>query len=244
MARGAPDYNQSVIAGGGILTDGWQDFPDVATYVNANQFDIPGDLSESSANPVFSVGAKIKLIQGIVTKFFYVTDSTFGGVNTRVTIYAGADYSLINAAIAIPKINYNEVAPGFPDWFSLVGLGTWGGGAPMTVVVTTTRAHLFIMRGRQITITCAVVVTTGVGGNGTMFYGPPTQLRPLIGQGTIAGAPACAFVFDEGAAVPSQPGIGFVDASNQFIALQKQAAVAWAIRAGTIICFTAIYPIN
>jgi hypothetical protein len=244
MARGAPDYNQSVIAGGGILTDGWQDFPDVATYVNANQFDIPGDLSESSANPVFSVGAKIKLIQGITTKFFYVTDSTFGGVNTRVTAYAGASFSLINAAIATPKINYNEVAPGFPDWFSLVGLGTWGGGAPMTVTVTTTRAHKFILKGRQVTLTCAVVVTTGVGGNQIILFTPPTQLRPLVGEGTVLGSPACAFVYDEAIGQPSQPGVGHIDPTNLSILLIKIGYVNWAIRVGTIICFTAIYPIN
>jgi hypothetical protein len=92
--------------------DGWIAPTDTWTYASATTFTISG----VDRTAQFIKGAKLKLTQTSV-KYFYVISSTFS-TNTTVTVWAGTDYTLANAAITSPNISYDETPQGFPQYFT------------------------------------------------------------------------------------------------------------------------------
>lgn len=99
---------------------GWRKFSVTLTYASATTFTVPGDYRQ-----VLTKGTKIWLNQS-GSKYFYVTGTSFSGGLTTVTVNAGSDYSLANAAITSPYFSYMQTPVGFPQWFNFVPTGNVG----------------------------------------------------------------------------------------------------------------------
>jgi hypothetical protein len=90
---------------------GW--IPSAAlVYVSASSFKITG----VDVTTTYTKGTKIKLTQ-TTDKYFYVTGSSFS-TDTTVTVTAGSDYTVANAAITSPYYSYASNPQGFPTWFN------------------------------------------------------------------------------------------------------------------------------
>lgn len=89
----------------------WIADTDTWTYVSATTFTVVGDETA-----IFVKGTRIKLTQTTV-KYFVVIGSSFGGGVTTVTVTAGSDYSLADAAITDTFYSYAVCPPGYPTWF-------------------------------------------------------------------------------------------------------------------------------
>lgn len=103
------------ISGGGtvVSSDGW--VPDSNSYTFATSTTFTVGASDLTA--IYSPGTRIKLTQTTV-KYFVVASSSFGAGTTTVTITAGTDYTLANAAITSPSYSYVLNPQGFPGWFN------------------------------------------------------------------------------------------------------------------------------
>lgn len=94
------------------IADGWISDSKTWTYASATTFTISGNYVTQ-----FPIGTKIKLTQTSV-KYFYVVAVSYSAPNTTVTVAAGSDYSLANAAITLPYYSYVSSPQGFPQWFN------------------------------------------------------------------------------------------------------------------------------
>ncbi len=106
------------------LQDGWiDDTTETWTYASGSgggtaTFTIAGvDLTTK-----YSVGTRIKLTQTTV-KYFVVVAVAFS-TNTTVTIMAGTDYTLANAAISANYHSYAANPQGYPGWFNFAASAT------------------------------------------------------------------------------------------------------------------------
>ena len=102
-----------VVAAVASLTDGWVEAGETWTYASSTTFTITGDKTGK-----YSVGDKIKLTQ-TTAKYFYVMGITYGAPNTTITIYAGNDYTLANAAVTSPYYSKYTTPNGFPSRFNI-----------------------------------------------------------------------------------------------------------------------------
>ena len=113
-----------------LLMDGWiDDAAETWTYASGSgggqaTFTVPGDLRTK-----YTVGTRIKLIQTTVKYFVVCADPTFAGGNTTVTISAGSDYTLANAAISTNFHSYATNPQGWPGWFNFTHSATGFTGA-------------------------------------------------------------------------------------------------------------------
>lgn len=96
-----------------VTYDGWTPIADTLTYASSTTVTISGDHTGK-----FAVGDKIKLTQQTTVKYFYVTSVTYSAPNTTLTLYAGTDYTVANAAITSPYYSKMQSPVGFPDWFA------------------------------------------------------------------------------------------------------------------------------
>lgn len=92
-------------------SDGWIPVTDTLTYASSTTFTVSGDKRS-----VFRFGSRIKLTQ-TTDKYFYVKNASYS-TSTTVTVTAGSDYSLANAAITSPYISYEDGPYGFPVYFN------------------------------------------------------------------------------------------------------------------------------
>ncbi len=144
-----------------IQTDvlaGWLTSPWAWTYVSASTFTVAGDRTAT-----FHKGTKLMWTQTSV-KYAYVQSSSYsaGTGLTTVTIAAGSDFSIANAAITSPYYSYAESPQGFPDWFNWTPAYTG-----FSVDPSANKFFRFRITGR----TCQIALDTGTGGtsNATNF---------------------------------------------------------------------------
>jgi hypothetical protein len=88
--------------------NGWQPGFSTWTYVSATTFTVP-----AADAALMQIGTKIWLTQ-TTSKYFYVV----GISGTTITVTAGSDYTLANAAITAPFFSNVASPPGFPHWFN------------------------------------------------------------------------------------------------------------------------------
>lgn len=164
--------------------DGWlDDTNETWTYASGSgggvaTFTVPGDLTAK-----YIVGTRIKLTQTTVKYFVITADPTFDGTNTTVTINAGTDYTLANAAISANYHSYQERPQGYPGWFNFAGAATG-------FSATTTTIYRFRVSGR----TCSVVViVTGTSNATTLTWTLPVAAvqalnipHAIVNSGTTA----------------------------------------------------------
>ncbi len=128
------------------LQDGWiDDTAETWTYASGSgggtaTFTVTGDVTAK-----YTVGTRIKLTQTTVKYFTVIAVSVASGTTT-VTITAGTDYTLANAAISVNYHSYAANPQGYPGWFNWLPVYTGFTGA-----VTTSLAKFAIV-GRILTI--------------------------------------------------------------------------------------------
>jgi hypothetical protein len=154
-------------AAGTDPVDGWINPVETWTYVSATTFTISGDLTAK-----YSKGDKIKLTQTTV-KYFYVVAISFSTGTTTVTVYAGTDYTLANAAITLNYYSKGVSPNGFPTSFAYSPTFTGFSANP-------TGLHRFSVFGNV----CSVAIRHGTNGtsNSTAF----TISLPIVAV-TISG---------------------------------------------------------
>ncbi len=138
--------------------DGWvDDTAETWTYASGSgggtaTFTIAGvDLTSK-----YTVGTRIKLTQTTV-KYFVVIAVAFS-TNTTVTITAGTDYTLANAAISANYHSYAANPQGYPGWFNFAAAATG-------FSAKTSDVGRFCVTGRMVVVIVVIVGTS----NATTF---------------------------------------------------------------------------
>jgi hypothetical protein len=153
MAAHINEPQDEITAIENFLLGGWSLDSVTWTYASATTFTITGNVTAQ-----FPLGTKIKLTQTTV-KYFYVISATYSAPNTTVTIFAGSDYSLANAAITSPHYSYAATPQGFPHWFAYAAVLTCDSGA----FSNATASGRFCIVGQSALLQIGVVIIT----NGT-----------------------------------------------------------------------------
>lgn len=131
--------------------DGWVYDTHTWVYVSTTSFKITG----VNLTALFPTGTKIKVTQGGIPAYFYVTGAAFS-TDTTITVNAGSDYSLSNTSITSPAYSYATSPQSFPGWFNytptLAGLTSVGAGSIPA---------RFSMQGKTVSAQCKVNLGTG-----------------------------------------------------------------------------------
>lgn len=154
-------------------TDGWvDDTAETWTYASGSSggtatFTVPGDQTAK-----YTVGTRIKLTQTTVKYFVVSADPSYDGTtNTTVTITAGSDYTLANAAISANYHSYEANPQGHPGWFNYAANATGFSS-------TTSNTARFAINGRVVFVQPKIVGTS----NSTNFaMDAPTAVAVLMG---------------------------------------------------------------
>jgi hypothetical protein len=172
---------------------GW--IPSAAlVYVSASSFKITG----VDVTTTYIKGTKIKLTQ-TTDKYFYVTGSSFS-TDTTVTVTAGSDYTVANAAITSPYYSYASNPQGFPTWFSYAATATGFSGTPTIAAqfmiigdscIVNIKSTASASNATSYTILAPIAALTGTNwtqslgetyDNGAFTAAPGTVL--IVGEGT------------------------------------------------------------
>lgn len=163
----------------GAAADGWTAATGTWTYASATTITVP-----SGAAAIYSVGDKVKLTQTTV-KYFYIVNVA----DTLLTVTAGSDYSVANAAITSPYYSHTTTPVGFPTFFNYSpSIAAAGASTPPSY--STVLAH-FSLNGKW----CNLLVdldnssggTAGSGADVILIGFPIAQkssLNKSIGSGT------------------------------------------------------------
>lgn len=173
------------------IWDGWNQVSDSWTYASANTITVP-----TGAASLYQKGDKIKITQ-TTPKYFVVT----AVADTLLTVYAGTDYTVANAAISAQAVSHQENPMLFPDYFSYTPTGISATNVTLTgrfrtsgkqcfcrikaaftgAITFTTMPSLPITASASIIGGTAATSTSGVGGyldNGTA--NAPAGLVPSV----------------------------------------------------------------
>jgi hypothetical protein len=186
---------------------GW--IPSAAlVYVSASSFKITG----VDVTATYIKGTKIKLTQ-TTDKYFYVTGSSFS-TDTTVTVTAGSDYTVANAAITSPYYSYASNPQGFPTWFSYTPTITG-----FSVDPTTVKAR-FIIYGNSCTVN--INISNGGTSNATTM----TVTAPVVGVVTnTSWTNSLGATFDNGAYVAA--GGVWLDSADNILHLYTSGPGTW-----------------
>lgn len=183
--------------------DGWVDTTATTwTWASGTTFTVSGDQTA-----VFTKGTRLKLTQ-TTGKFFVVVGSSHSAGTTTVTVTAGDDYSLANAAITDNYYSYQANPQGFPTWFAYTPSIVAGFSGTPTV-----SPAQFSVIGNA----CIFQVSTISGtSNATSFQ----ISAPITATGT-----GCAFgtVINSGSA-QSTPGQMYISGGTLFLRLNAAGA--------------------
>lgn len=147
-------------------SDGWISSSDTWVYASATTFTISG-VDRTS---VFTKGTRIKLTQ-TTAKYFVVVSSSFS-TNTTVTITAGTDYSLANAAITSPFYSYQVNPQGYPTKFAYTPTVT----ATSGTITTASATGEFTISGNKLWMQASATITTNGTGSGAVKITTPVAL--------------------------------------------------------------------
>lgn len=162
------------------IWDGWNQVSDTWTYASANTITVP-----AGAASLYQKGDKIKITQ-TTPRYFVIT----AVADTLLTVYAGTDYTVANAAISAQAVSHQENPMLFPDYFNYTPTGVSATNVTLTgryktvgrqcfcrikavfagAITFTTMPSLPITASASIIGGTAATSTSGVGGyldNGT-----------------------------------------------------------------------------
>ena len=168
--------------------DGWVKVTDSWSYASSTTVTVPSDASTK-----FSVGDKVKFDQ-TSTKYFYVTAVS----STVLTLNAGSDYTVANAAIS--NIYYSKAASplSFPQWFNftptLTNVTTGNGtlAARFCMNGKTVRARGVFTMGSTSSIAGAIAIALPITANTTAMQASAM----IIGQGVAVDTGTFAYPLD------------------------------------------------
>lgn len=157
----------------------WNTISDTLVYVNANQVKIEGVDRTST----YKKGTKIKITQ-TTDKYFYVSaDATLSGSDTIIPVYAGADYTVANAAITSPQYSYADRPLGFPTSFSF-DLAPFGSGGSIGSFAQTSNAARFSWTAGLVHVWGAGKVTNKGSWSGSVYHNLPIMPSGVV---TVSG---------------------------------------------------------
>lgn len=212
----------------GIPTDGWVAAGLTWTYASGSggglaTFTVSGDLTAT-----FKPGVRIKLTQTTV-KYFVVTTSSYAAGTTTVSITAGSDYTLANAAITSPYFSSCISPEGYPSWFNYAVAASGFSGTPSVT------GRFQVHNGF-----CSIYVTIDGTSNSTSFgFSLPVA---VCAQG---GPPLIANGYDNNATLLA-PIMAQLAGSSTAVALRKTwmaATTSWTGSAGKGAYITCTYAI-
>lgn len=148
-----------------FLDDGWVDPSETWTYASATTITVP-----TGAASKYAVGDKIKLTQTTV-KYFYVT----AVADTLLTVTAGTDYTVANAAITSPYYSKVESPVGHPIWFA--DTPTVSG---LTSPNYSVQQGRLAIRGRFVTYRYYVALGTWAGQSGAITINAPLNCSASV----------------------------------------------------------------
>ncbi len=157
------------------LSIGWIKSAYTWVYVSSTSFKIVGVDIRSS----FPVGTKIWLYQS-GNKYFYVISAAMSGSDTLITVSAGSDYTIANAAIIDPYYSYMLNPVGFPSKFNYTV--SWIGSGSNPAIVNGTLTGVFWMNDAEVHQFAQI----DVGSSTTWGSG-------ILSIGFAAGAPSFRF---------------------------------------------------
>lgn len=139
---------------------GWIPGSGTWAYASATTFTVPADDAAR-----MSVGTKIWLTQ-TTSKYFYVT----GISGTTITVTAGSDYTVANAAITAPYFSNDATPQGFPKRFNFTP--TWTNLTPGSG----TNVGYFWMNGATVNFHTRFVYGSGSSSSGGIDIAPPVPV--------------------------------------------------------------------
>lgn len=216
------------------LMDGWiDDTAETWTYASGSgggtaTFTVSGDVRSK-----YPVGTRIKLTQTTVKYFVVSADPTFAGGNTTVTITAGSDYTLANAAITANYHSYDANPQGFPGSFAFTPGSVTGWSATPTVSRAT-----FSVLGRI----CFVDIRVTGTSNATTV-----SMTAAIAGATTADGNAQAIgpvvAVDNGSSLGT-PARGIIASNSSTITMSKDwSGAAWTNTGTKTVALTGSYRI-
>lgn len=153
------------------LMSGWIPEAETWVYVSATSFKIVGKNVVSRFPP----GTRIRLTQSSTVKYFVVKSVAFS-TDTTVTITAGSDYSLANAAITEPSYSQFFAPANFPGGFNYTP--TWTATTTNPTLGNGTIYGRWTRLGSIITV--SIILTFGSTTNfgaGNYYLGLPFSAR-------------------------------------------------------------------
>lgn len=154
--------------------DGWQPAKETWVYASAYTFTVAGvDVTDK-----YPVGTKIKLRQ-TTFKYFYVVDNAFS-TDTTITVIAGENFTIANAAITEPFYSYATTPQKFPNGFTLPDPVWTTSGNPFTNDPTGF-AGRFTMQGQAVQVWAGAKAANPNGGTGNYIMTFPANILPLVG---------------------------------------------------------------
>ncbi|HBE80357.1 MAG TPA: hypothetical protein DDW65_21625 [Firmicutes bacterium] len=181
-------------------------------------------LNHTQVNPLVSC-----------TKYFYVASISYSSPSTTISLAAGIDYLVANAAISSPHYSKVESPIGFPDWFN------W---TPTHIGFSTIPSNMFAqfrMSGRTVFLNYTPG-TAGVSNATTYTISLPTNLPAATitnGQWT---APL-GYTYNASAIVTT-PGRWVIASAGTLVTLYLNCGVGtWTASSNKMAHFQAYYPI-
>jgi hypothetical protein len=163
------------ITGLGIDTE-WIYISDTCSYNSPFSITVP-----TGATLIYSVGDKLRIKQGGGWKYFYITIVA----DTLLTVCAGKDYSVTDAAITDVYYSKVETPIGFPQWFALTDPVWTTSGTPFGEYPPTTAQDSFIMIGKTAILSIQNLTHASSPGTGVFFANytdgelPPVKIHSV-----------------------------------------------------------------
>jgi hypothetical protein len=199
--------------------DGWNQVSDTWTYASANTITVP-----SGAASLYQKGDKIKITQ-TTPRYFVITAVT----DTLLTVYAGSDYTVANAAITSPAVSHEATPMLFPDYFSYTPTGIAATNVTLTGRYRTSGRQCFARI--KATFSGAITFTT-------MPSLPITASSAIIGGTAATSSSGVGSYLDNGTAnapaglvpsvVASATVVNVAQASNG-TAISATVPITWAV---------------
>jgi hypothetical protein len=187
---------------------GWIPISFTLTYASANTFTAVGNWTD-----FFTVGLKFKFTQTTL-KYFYVVGASYSAPNTTVTVTAGSDYAVANAAIVTPFYSRDANPVGFPQWFNWTPSITGYSANP------TNTMYRFNIIGRMVT----AIIREGT--NGTATTGTTTYTAPVASANTANGQWIGFGLVIDATALQVAPCQGIIGINTTTITMYKDGTLA------------------
>jgi hypothetical protein len=156
---------------------GWIPVGETWSYASSTTVTISGDKTDK-----YSKGMKVKLTQTSV-KYFYITGVSYSSPNTTLTLYAGTDYTVANAAITSPFYSMVANPAGFTHQFNYAST-VYGSTGSAGTYAETVEISKFSIVGKNMTLSIEKIINDKGSWSGTVLVDIP-MLVNIAGTGSL-----------------------------------------------------------